>query len=86
MKHISLKGFSEDTRRLLIEAEKAGGLVLEDESGQTRSRVYAYPEASEAQRDEAWGRIRKFQQEVQQSFDEQGIGEDDLDQLLQEDS
>lgn len=84
MKKVPLKGLSEDTRRLLSDAEKAGGLVVEDENGQTRSRVYAYSEPTDQQRDAAWGRIRSFQNEVQQSFDEQGVSEDDLDRLLQE--
>ena len=85
MKKIPLKDLSEDVQRLLADAEQAGGLVLEDEAGQARSRVYAYPEPTVAERQAAWDRLRDFQGKVQQSFDDQGVSEADLDQLLQED-
>ena len=85
MKKIRFNDLSEDTRRVLVEAEQNGGSVVEDEGGKARSRVYAYPEPTEAERQAAWDGIKDFQKKVQQSFDEQGCTEDDLDQLLQED-
>ena len=85
MKKVPLKDLSEDVQRLIADAEQAGGLVVEDEQGQTRSRVYAYPEPTVAERQAAWDRLRDFQGKVQQSFDDQGVSEADLDQLLQED-
>jgi hypothetical protein len=84
MKKIRLTELSEDARRLLADAEQGGGLVVEDERGKT-SRVYAYPEPTEAERQTALDGLKGFQKKVQQSFDEQGVSEDDLDQLLQED-
>ena len=84
MKKIRLTELSEDARRLLTDAEHGGGLVVEDEGGQAR-RVYAYPEPTEAERETAWDSLKGFQKKVQQSFDEQGLTEGDLDQLLQED-
>lgn len=85
MKTIRLNQLSEDARQLLTDAEQGGGLVVEDEGGQARRRVYAYKEPSDAERRAARERMRGFQEKVQQSFDEQGVTEDDLDQLLQAD-
>ena len=39
-------------------AEQAGGLVLEDEGGKAHSRVYSYPEPTEAERDAAWDGLK----------------------------
>lgn len=85
MKTVPFTGLTEDARRLLTDAEQAGGLVVEDENGRARSRVYAYREPTEAEREAAWQRLRGFQNKVQQSFDEQGVSEDDLDRLIQKD-
>ena len=85
MKRVRLTELSDDTRRVLADAEQDGGLVVEDERGRARSRVYAYPEPTEAERRAAWDRLKGFQKKVQQSFDEQGVSEDDLDRLIQED-
>ena len=85
MKKVPLKDLSADAQRLIADAEQAGGLVVEDEQGRPRSRVYAYAEPTAAERQTAWDRLRDFQGKVQQSFDDQGVSEADLDQLLQED-
>jgi hypothetical protein len=85
MKTVLLKQLSEETRQLLSDAERAGGLVVEDEDGRARSRVYAYPEPTEAERQAAWKRLREFQNNVQQSFDELGVRDEDLDRLIQDD-
>jgi len=85
MKKIRLTEMSEAERRLLTDAEQSGGLVVEDDRGQTRSRLYAYREPTEVQRQAAWEGMKDFQKNVQQSFDEQALTEDDLDRLLQED-
>ena len=85
MKKIPLKQLSKETQRLLADAEEAGGLVVEDEQGQARSRVYAYPEPTAGERDKAWIRLSSFQAKVQKSFDDKGVSEADLDQTLQED-
>ena len=82
MKTVPLSGLSEDARRLLADAEQAGGLIVEDENGRPRSRVYAYPEPSQAEKEAARERLRAFREKVQQSFNEQGVTEDDLDRLL----
>ena len=82
---MQLNQLSDDARQLLSNAKQGGVLVVEDENGQARSRVYVYKEPSEEERQAAWGRLRGFQKKVGQSFDEQGVSEDDLDQLLQED-
>jgi hypothetical protein len=78
VKTISIKQLSEDVRELLSDAEQSGGLVVEDENGRPRSRIYAYAQPTEAQRQEAWERMRGFEKNVQLSFDEQGVNEDDL--------
>ena len=83
MKKVQLTELSEDAQQLLADAEQ-GGLVVEDEGGKAR-RVYAYTEPTNAERAVAWDRLKAFQKKVQESFDEQGIAEDDLDRLLQED-
>ena len=75
---------SEDARQLLADAEQGGGLVVEDDGGKAR-RVYAYPEPTTEERSEALERMKSFQDKVQRSFDDQGVTEDDLDKLLQED-
>ncbi len=84
MKKILRTELSEDARKLLADAEQGGGLVIEDERGQT-SRVYAYPEPTTEERAAALDSIKSFQDKVQQSFDKQGVTEDDLDKSLQED-
>jgi hypothetical protein len=84
VKTVSIKQLSQDVRELLSNAEQAGGLVIEDENGRPRSRIYAYPEPTEAQREAAWARMQEFQKNVQQSFEEQSVSEDDLDRLIQE--
>ena len=79
MKKVRLNELSDDTRRLLAEAEQDGGLVVEDERGQARSRIYAYPEPTDAERQAALKGMQQFQKKVQQSFYEQERTERDLD-------
>jgi hypothetical protein len=86
MKTIAFNALSEDARQLLADAERAGGLVVEDEEGRARSRIYAYPEPTEAERQAAWDRLHIFQEKVQRSFDSQGVSEADLDRLIQDEN
>jgi hypothetical protein len=85
MKTVALNDLSQDIRQLLTDAEQSGGLVVEDENGRARSRIYAYAEPTEAERQAAWGRLQGFQEKVQRSFDAQGVSEADLDRLIQDD-
>jgi hypothetical protein len=73
LKTVALNDLSQGIRQLLTDAEQAGGLVVEDENGRARSRIYAYPEPTQAERQAAWDRLRSFQENVQQSFDSQGV-------------
>ena len=85
MKKIPLKDLSEDVQRLLADAEQAGGLVVEDEQGQPRSRVYAYPEPPEAERQAAWERLRQWQAKAEASMKKHGVTEDDILRVALED-
>ena len=85
MKKIRFNDLSEDTRRVLAEAEQDGGLVVEDERGQARSRVYAYREPSEAEREAAWGRLRQWQAKAEASMKKHGVTEDDILRVVLED-
>ena len=85
MKKVPLKELSEDTRRLLADAEEAGGLVVEDEQGQPCSRVYAYADPSEAERQAAWERLRQWQAKAEASMKKHGVTEDDILRVVLED-
>ena len=54
-------------------------------AGRCNRRVYAYPEPTKQQRAAALEGLAGFQEKIQQSFDAQGVTEDDLDRLLEED-
>ena len=72
-----LTELSEDARRLLADAEQGGGLLLEDEGGQTR-RVYVYREPTNTEREEALEKLRVLQKNAYASMNEHGKTEDDL--------
>lgn len=85
MKKIQFNDLSEDTRRVLAEAEESGGLVVEDEGGHARSRIYAYREPTESERQAAWERLRQWQVKAEASMRKHGVTEDDILRVVLED-
>lgn len=84
-KRIRENEMSEAVRAFLKEAFEGGGVVIEDESGRTRGGVVPFVEASEEERERAWQWIEQLQGRVGESMRRQGVTEEDVDRVLQED-
>ena len=76
---------SDPVRTFLDQAFESGGVIIEDEQGAVRGSVVPYFEAPPAERQAALRRLQKLQERTRAAMDEQGVAEDDIDRLLQED-
>jgi hypothetical protein len=85
METIRINELSDDVRAFLDRAFAGNGVLVEDERGRARGGVVPYFEADDAEKRRAWEGLKQLQQRVAASLQRQGITEDDLDRVLQED-
>jgi hypothetical protein len=85
MKTVKLTELSEDVRSFLGEAGKGDGVMVEDETGQARYSIAPYHRSTADERAAALERLRRLQNETRLAMEEQGVTEEDIDRLLQED-
>lgn len=85
MDTVRLNEVSDDVRTFLNRAFSGGGVLVEDESGRARGGVLPYFEASDEEKRLAWQGMERLQQKVAAAMKRQGVTEDDIDRVLQED-
>jgi hypothetical protein len=85
MDTIRLNEVSDDVRAFLDRAFATDGVIVEDDDGRARGGIVPYFEATDEEKRRAWEGLKRLQQNVAASMQRQGIAEEDVDRLLQED-
>ena len=86
MKSVKLTELTDDVRSFLSQAGEGGGVMAEDETGQARYSVAPYHQSTAEERAAALKWLERTQHKSRQAMEAQGVTEDDLDRLLQEDN
>lgn len=84
-KNLKISELNEPVRILLDQMQADDIVTLEDEQGRARFIIAPVVRASPAERAAALSRLRHLQEETRQSMQGQGVSEEDVDRLLQED-
>ena len=85
MKKVRLSELSEPVRSFLEQVTPDESIMVEDDDGHAQYGVIPYQSDTPEERLAAWQEIEEIQREVGQSLLRQGITENDVDRLLQED-
>jgi hypothetical protein len=86
MDRVKLSELSDVVRAWLNEIRQGDGVVIEDDAGQGRYSVAPFHQATADERQAALQHLGRLQAQTRQGMDEQGVTEDDIDQLLQKDA
>ena len=86
MKSVKLAELSDDVRSFLSQAGEGGGVMVEDETGRARYSVAPYHQPTSEERAAALKWLEQTQRKSRQAMEAQGVTEDDLDRVLQEDN
>lgn len=86
MKTMKLTELSDDVRSFLDQAQEGDGVRVEDETGQARYSIAPYHQETAEERSAAQERLRQLQRKTRRAMDEQGVTEEDIDRVLQEDN
>jgi len=84
-RQITLSELSEPVRAFLSQVNDGLGMVISDEAGRIRYGVIAYNEPPREVREKALENLRRLQEHTAKAMSEQGVTEDDLDELLRDD-
>jgi hypothetical protein len=82
MKRIRPNELAQTFRQVLAAIGDEDSIDIEDENGQARYGVISYCRPTAEQKQRAWDRLRKLQDKVGDSMQEQGLTEDDVLQEL----
>ncbi len=85
MKKIRLNELSEPVRSFIDEVKGGESIMVVDENGQLQCGITPYFEASPAERERAWERLRELQKRADASMKKHGKTEDDVMQVILED-
>ncbi|MFV2073840.1 MAG: hypothetical protein ACC742_14460 [Thermoanaerobaculales bacterium] len=85
MKTVRLGELSESVRKVLAATGQDESVVIEDENGQARYGIIPYRRPTDEQKQRAWEKLRKLQNKVTRSMEEQGVTEDDVMRVILED-
>lgn len=84
MKKVQINELSEPIRLFLEQLRDGESIMVEDENGRLQCGITPYFKATNEERQQAWRDLEELQDRVAASMDEQGITEEDVDRLLQE--
>jgi hypothetical protein len=85
METVRLNDVSEEVRAFLDRAFGTGGVLVADAAGRACGGVLPYFEVTDEQKRSAWQSLERLQEKVAASMQRQGVTEDDVDRVLQED-
>jgi hypothetical protein len=85
MRTVRLDELSESVRKVLAATGEDESVVIEDENGRARYGVIPYRRPTDEQKQRAWEKLRKLQDKVARSMEEQGVTEDDVMRVILED-
>lgn len=85
MRKVSIADLSEAVRSFLSEVIESDGVVIEDEAGRPRCGVIPYREASPEEVERANASLERLRRKAGQAMQQQGVSEEDVDRVLQED-
>jgi antitoxin (DNA-binding transcriptional repressor) of toxin-antitoxin stability system len=85
MNRVRLSELSEPVRAFLERVRGGESIIVEDDQGQLQCGITPYAEASEQEKQRAMAAMEQLWQHTAKSMAEQGITEEDIDRVLQED-
>jgi hypothetical protein len=85
MRKVAFRELSRDVRSFLTQVRNGEGIVVEDDKGRARYGIIPYLEATMEERAEARKRIKRLQRKVAKAMKAQGVTEEDVERLLEDD-